>query len=420
MQNTAPRPANDLWAIKSLTYLMFFMFAMTTDSVGVIIPQVITEFHLKLTTAGALQYGSMIGIATAGLLLGFLADRFGRKPTIVLGLLLFASTAYLFPWTSSFISILALIVIAGAAIGIFKTAAVALVGDISKSSIELTTTMNLVEGFFGVGAIIGPLIVTELMRRGVSWRWLYVIAGALCTILLLIALAARYPQRARASADSTIANLSAARPSLMSTLNLMANPYALGFSLGAFAYVVVECAIYVWMPTLLAGYHGRGAAFAIYALPVFFTLRALGRFLGAWLLRHFDWSAAVLLCSLAIFVCFAGSMVGGVGAALYLLPLAGLFMSIMYPTINSKGISCFARGDHGAVAGIILFFTCAGAFLGPLAMGVISDALGGARYGFMLATGFAALLAIGFAGNWLLKPAHAQLARFAASTVIAI
>lgn len=420
MQNTASRPANDLWAIKLLTYLMFFMFAMTTDSVGVIIPQVIAEFHLKLTTAGALQYGSMIGIATAGLLLGFLADRFGRKPTIVLGLMLFAATAYLFPWTSSFTSILVLIVIAGAAIGIFKTAAVALVGDISKSSIELTTTMNLVEGFFGVGAIIGPLIVTELVRRGVSWRWLYVIAGALCTILLLIALAARYPQRARISVNSSTANPTASPPSLVSTLNLMANPYALGFSLGAFAYVVVECAIYVWMPTLLGGYQGRGAAFAIYALPVFFTLRALGRFLGAWLLRHVDWSAAVLLCSLAIFACFAGSVVGGVGAALYLLPLAGLFMSIMYPTINSKGISCFASGDHGAVAGIILFFTCAGAFLGPLAMGVISDAFGGTRYGFMLATGFAALLAVGFAVNWILKPAHVQLARFAPSIETAI
>lgn len=78
---------------------MIFMFAMTTDSVGVIIPQVIAEFHLKLTTAGAFQYRPMIGIATAGLIPEFLADRFGRKPTIVLGLMLVAATAYLFPWT---------------------------------------------------------------------------------------------------------------------------------------------------------------------------------------------------------------------------------------------------------------------------------------------------------------------------------
>ena len=30
-------------------------------------------------------------------------------------------------------------------------------------------------------------------------------------------------------------------------------------------------------------------------------------------------------------------------------------MSIMYPTLNSKGISCFPKSQHGAAAGVILF-----------------------------------------------------------------
>lgn len=404
MNRTAASPGNgSLRAIRWLTYLMFFMFAMTTDSVGLIITQVIAEFHLSMTAAGGLQYGSMLGIASAGLGLGFLADRIGRKRTILTGLALFAATAYLFPAAGSFAAIVALIVVAGAAIGIFKTGALALVGDVSASAIELTSTMNLVEGFFGVGAIIGPLIVTALVAEGVSWRWLYAIAGALCTALFAIAFRARYPAASRPAAEAR---------NLASTLRLVPNRYALGFSFGAFAYVVVECAIYVWMPTLLADVRGAERALVGYALPAFFVMRACGRFLGAWLLHRVDWSGALALAGLAICACFAGSVVGGVGVALYLLPLAGLFMSIIYPTLNSKGIGCFATTDHGAVAGIILFFTCAGAFLGPLAMGLVSDAFGGARYGFMFATGFAVLLAAGFTANWLLKPAHTQLARF--------
>ena len=67
-------------------------------------------------------------------------------------------------------------------------------------------------------------------------------------------------------------------------------------------------------------------------------------------------------------------------------------MSVVYPTINSKGISCFPKSEHGAVAGVILFFTCAAAALGPLAMGAVSDTFGGPGYGFVLATGFAAAL----------------------------
>jgi fucose permease len=400
--------ARNLRAIRWLTYLMFFMFAMTTDSVGVIIPQVIAEFQLSMTAAGALHYGSMSAIALAGLGLGFLADRLGRKRSILLGLALFSAAAFLYPSMRSFPELLALMMVSGAAIGIFKTGALALVGDLSNSTTEHTRTMNLVEGCFGVGAIVGPFLVTQLAQAGVSWRWLYVVAGSLCVLLLLIAAAARYPAPARPAAPRAAPPAAAGRGG--GALALLRDPYAMGFSLAAFSYVAVECAIYVWMPTLLTDYHGPATLLALYALPVFFTLRAAGRFLGAWLLGHFEWSLAIALCSAAILACFAGSLAGGVDAAVYLLPLAGLFTSIIYPTINSKGIGCFATTQHGCVAGVILFFTCAGAALGPLAMGAVSDAFGGARYGFVLATGFATLLAIGLTLNWIHKPAHARLA----------
>lgn len=65
--------------IKLLTYLMFMMFAMTTDAVGLIIPEVVKQFNLSLTAAGSFQYASMIAIALGGLFLGFVADRLGRK-----------------------------------------------------------------------------------------------------------------------------------------------------------------------------------------------------------------------------------------------------------------------------------------------------------------------------------------------------
>ena len=402
----ASNAGNNLRLVRSLTCLMFFMFAMTTDSVGLIIPQVIAEFHLRMTTAGALQYGSMLGIAGAGLGLGFLADRLCRRRAILLGLLLFAATAFLFPSAGSFAAVLALTTVAGVAIGIFKTGALALVGDISANTQQLTATMNLVEGFFGVGAIIGPLIVTALIAHGTSWRFLYVIAGSLSVLLALIALRTRYPATVRSTEQVA---------SLASTLKLMPGPYVLGFSALAFAYVVVECAIYVWMPTLLGEYHGSFVAAVAYALPAFFVMRAAGRFLGAWLLHRVEWSGALALCAIAIFLCFAGASVFGVEAALFLLPLSGLFMSILYPTINSKGIGCHVAAEHGGVAGIILFFTCLGAFLGPLAMGLVSDASGSASAGFLLATAFAGVFAAGLIYNWLRKPAHRQLAQFAQS-----
>src|ERR1700758_3785748 len=90
-------------AIKVLTFVMFMMFAMTTDSVGIIIPEIVKTFRLTLTAAGTFQYATMAGIALAGFLLGHLADRYRRKYTIVLGLTLFAAAAYLFLAGTSFV-----------------------------------------------------------------------------------------------------------------------------------------------------------------------------------------------------------------------------------------------------------------------------------------------------------------------------
>jgi FHS family L-fucose permease-like MFS transporter len=393
----------NIGVIKALTFVMFMMFAMTTDSVGVVIPEVIRQFHLSLTAASAFQYATMTGIALAGFFLGYLADRYGRKSTIVVGLCLFSLNSYLFVAGDSFLFFLGLLAVSGVAIGVFKTGALALIGDISKSTAEHTSTMNLVEGFFGVGAIIGPAILARLLAAGVSWKWLYVIAGTMCVVLIITALAVKYPETRKPSEEEM---------DLRRTFKTMKNPFVLLFSLGAFLYVAAECAVYVWMPTLLAGDpESSGGFLAVYSISIFFILRAGGRFLGAWMLTRVRWTVALSLFSGAILACFAASVAGGPKAALYLLPLSGLFMSVVYPTINSKGISCFPKSEHGGVAGVILFFTCAAAALGPLAMGAVSDVFGGPRYGFVLATGFAAALFAFALYNWIYDPTHSLLSR---------
>lgn len=387
--------------IRWLTYLMFLMFAMTSESVGVIIPSVIREFGLGMTAGGAFHYATMSGIALGGVLLGSMADRFGRKPTILVGLALFGLSASLFAWVGSFGLFLVLLFVGGLAVGIFKTAALALIGDISTSTRAHTATMNVVEGFFGIGAIIGPAIVAYLLSHDASWKWLYLIAAALCGLLMILAWRVPYPP-VQAKTDSA---------PMADMLAMMRNRYALAFSSGIMLYVGVETAIYVWMPTLLAGYAGPGWQWAAYALSIFFILRVVGRFAGFWLLERFNWTAVLAFCGVAILVCFALAIFGGRPMAVMSLPLSGLFMSVLYPTLNSKGISCFPKPQHGAISGVILFFTCVSAVVAPLAMGLIGDYFGDAIYGFYLATLFAAMLAVGLVLNMIFDPASGELAK---------
>ena len=148
---------------------MFAMFAMTTDSVGLIIPEIIRAFRLSLTAAGTFQYTTMTGIAFVGA-----SARTARRPARPAArrsspasrcspLHVPARRRSLSSSSSG------LLVLSGLAIGMFKTGALALIGDISTSTGEHTTTMNTVEGYFGVGAMIGPAIVARLLTAGLSW-----------------------------------------------------------------------------------------------------------------------------------------------------------------------------------------------------------------------------------------------------------
>lgn len=386
--------------IRWLTYLMFLMFAMTSESVGVIIPSVIREFHLAMTAGGAFHYATMSGIALGGVLLGSLADRIGRKRAIILGLAVFGASAMLFAWVTSFGLFLVLLFVGGIAVGIFKTAALALIGDITASTRAHTATMNMVEGFFGIGSIVGPAIVASLLSNHFSWKWLYVIAAALCVLLMILASRVPYPQSRTAAEPARFSDV----------LAMMRDRYALGFGVGVMLYVGVETAIYVWMPTLLAGYAGPGRSWAIYALSIFFVLRVIGRFVGFWLLERLEWTAVLAVSAIAILVCFGLAVLGN-AFAVWTLPASGLFMSVIYPTLNSKGISCFPKSQHGAVSGVLLFFTCLSAVIAPLSMGLIGDHFGDPAYGFYLATALAAFLALGLVGNLIRDPTRARLRR---------
>ena len=390
--------------VSALTYAMFFMFAMTTDAVGEIIKIARTDMNLTNVEASAFHWAVMVAIAISGIGLGFLADRFGRKTTIMGGLALYGLASALFMAGQAFQLYLTLLFISGLAIGIFKTSALALIGDLASSTEDHTARMNVVEGFFGIGAIVGPLLVVWMTGQGLSWIWLYMIAAGLCALMIIVAYFTDFPEMSGEKQTPA---------SFRHTLSLLGDVHALGFSLAIALYVACEVSIFVWLPTFLEGFTGSELSmlFAAYAVMIFFVLRAVGRFLGALLLRFLDWKPVMAVFAAMIFACFLASSLYGKAAAVFLLPLSGLFMSMIYPTLNSKGISCFPKSDHGAVAGLILFFTAVAAAFAPLLMAIVSDTVGGGdmHAGFALITGFAGILFLMGVANWMTDPAAAAL-----------
>ncbi|KCZ55437.1 hypothetical protein HY29_11985 [Hyphomonas beringensis] len=396
--------------VTALTYAMFFMFAMTTDAVGEIISIAKEEMNLSNTEASLFHWATMVGIALSGILLGSLADSIGRKKAIIVGLAVYAVSCAAFFGFSSFAFYLGLLFAGGLAIGVFKTAILALIGDITTSTHDHTRRMNACEGFFGIGAIIGPMIVVSLDKAGLSWRWLYLFAAAMCVVMIIASLRTTYPS----ASESKKPDPEKTDTDLLSTIRLMGNRYAMGFSMAIALYVACEVSIFVWAPTLFADFTGTPLATAVaaYAVMIFFILRAVGRFLAVWILQMFDWKLVMAAFTGVIFLCFLLSAVMGKATAVFLLPFSGLFMSMIYPTFNSKGISCLPKAKHGAAAGLILFFTAVSAAFAPLLMGYVSDTFGGGNMeiGFRLATIFAGLLFVFAIYNAIADPAGSTLA----------
>ncbi len=346
----------------------------------------------------------MAGIALAAILLGQFADRFGRRTTIVAGLTLFGAACFLLAAGDNFLVFAVPMGLSGLAIGVFKTGALALIGDISTSTTQHTAIMNTAEGFFGVGAIIGPAILAWLLAAGLPWTWLYVIAGTMCVALIVLALLVKYPVAANPAGGG------ASRGSAFSgTGRAMKSPYILAFSAAAFLFVGVEAAVSVWMPPLLAGYTGSATTLAAYSISIFFLLRAAGRFGGrvdADVVPLAARAGAVQRQHPRLLRAQRGRRrrLGGVPAA------AVGPVHVGDPSHRQfEGDQCLPRSEHGAGAGVILFFTCVSAVMAPMAIGAVGDAAGDIAYGFWLATGSAALLFSGLLLNWLLNPTRAVL-----------
>ncbi len=213
--------------------------------------------------------------------------RAGSAPSW-LGLTLFAAASYLFAAGNSFVYFSILLAVSGIGIGVFKTGALALIGDLSKSTTEHTSLMNTVEGFFGVGSIIGPAILAHLLgdRR--------IVEG--------IVRSGRYSLRA---ADSHRVTRPIPDQSEGQRGTYRPQPYAGGneesLRTGVFAgrvlYVATEAAVYVWMPTLLMVITAPQSHSPLTASPSSSSCALSGRFVGAWMLERFYWTKVLALFS---------------------------------------------------------------------------------------------------------------------------
>jgi len=152
--------------VKSQHALVFVVITALLDSVGFgiimpVIPQLIMDVSGENLSAAA-RFGGWMMFAYAGMqffmapVLGNLSDRFGRRPILLVSLLVLGIDYLIMWWAPSLVWLLLGRIVAGAAAATHSTCG-AFIADISEPE-DRASNFGLMGAAFGMGFIIGPVI----------------------------------------------------------------------------------------------------------------------------------------------------------------------------------------------------------------------------------------------------------------------
>jgi EmrB/QacA subfamily drug resistance transporter len=141
----------------------------------------------------------LLAQTTTSVIYGKLADLFGRKPTLIAGIVLFLIGSSLCGWAGSMSGLIAFRLVQGLGAGAIYPITATLIGDLYKLE-ERGMAQGLLAAVWAISAVLGPLVGSVIVEHG-SWAWIFWInlpIGGLTIVSLALFLHEEVePRRAR-------------------------------------------------------------------------------------------------------------------------------------------------------------------------------------------------------------------------------
>lgn len=376
--------------LKVALVLTYMVFAVLLNSVGTLILQSITSFHVSKVQASTLEGFKDLSIAVTSFLVAAQLPRFGLRHGMIAGLVLVALACLAMPIVPGFQTTQILFLVIGISFALVKVGVYAMVGLLTTSDRDHASLLNVIEGFFMVGVLSGYWLFSAFIdpRDPSAPIWLnvyYVIAGFALFAAALLTSTQCDETAARALADEGNAGSRFA-----AMLALAAKLLTIVFIVSVFLYVLVEQGIGSWLPTFNRERLGLDAQMSVKAASIFAVALTLGRLCAGVVARWMHWSWLLLGClvGVALLLLLSLPLAGPEGRvverwsdaplAAFVLPMIGFFMGPIYPALNSAILSAMPRHTQSAMVGLIVVFSALGGTTGSLIVGRTFDLLGGA------------------------------------------
>jgi fucose permease len=342
---------------------LFFALGLIA-AIGPTLPELARNNGISLGVAGAIFTALFVGAIPSQVATGWLNDRFGPKPVLVVGLLMLAVGLLGATLSRSLPLTLACMVFAGLGDGVLVVGSNVIVAQSFPQ--RRASALNLLNVFYGVGAMVGPAIAGASID---TWGTALPALWSLVVVLVLLSPAIpglRIRSEAKFPKESAPVSVPLYRSSALWL-----------FSFLLLLYVGVEIGTGGWIATYMQRTTPTSAGTAAWVASGFYMALTVGRVAGAGLGAKLS-SERLLLFSLIGAVVGGLTMLVGVGNASLtiaaVLVLGGSFGPI-FPTAVAIITARFPVGA-GRAASVMIAAGSVGGMLIPLLQGALLEGVG--------------------------------------------
>ena len=352
---------------------LFFLWGFARSILDVLNKHFQETLSISITRSALIQAITYLGYFLMAIPAGILITRYGYRRGVTIGLLLFSAGCLLFipgERLMSFNLFLCALFVIGCGLVMLETAANPYASELGDRA-TAASRLNLSQSFNGLGCILGPVTVGELLSGGNGVAFPYAVMGIFVGILALIFSKISLPEISISDDNNRVS-----RRGIRTEIGRLLAIKEFRFGLMAlFCYEVAEIAI----NSLFINYATENAGIAKESATYLLSFGALGCFMlaritGSWVMSKIPALKVLLSCAIGALLCAATVAVSGGSTAITALMGCYIFEAIMFPTIFALTIT--HAGQNVKTASSLLMMTPLGGAIGTLLMGIMADETG--------------------------------------------
>jgi len=383
VMNAALQTSKYKYMVLALLYLGWCISYIDRAAITFAATHIASEFQLKPSELGVLLSSFFLGYSLLQLPGGWLADRFGSRPVIVISILLWSVFTGVTGMAWSVTSLVVIRFIFGLGEGAFPAASVKGVAETFDKQ-ERPKISSLLMSSNYIGSMLAPLIIAPMILQ-FGWRNVFHYIGIAGLVFALVYWFCVRPVKAGGGDNKAIDKKAFGE---LMKMPLMWQIVAVWFGLS-----IINKGLDSWMPTYLMTVRGLNLKSVGMLLPLPYIMAGISTAIGGWVMvRFFDGRERVLLIAssvlTAIFVycMYTAQSVGGVIAYQC---LAYFFKSFVLATCIALPTKMLQAGLIGSGIGMVNLGGQLAGFISPLVIGFLVSAFANYDYAFAFLIGAA-------------------------------